>query len=618
MFVVADTLIWGIAFWGALLIRFEGDIPASFIRRIPLMLVVLIPAKILWHSLYHQYRVTWRLVGLTDLVNVWKANSLGSISAVAALVLLHAATSLALVSRSVLILDYILSLLGIAVLRTGRRLWDLQRDGIRRSRKQGAKRVLLVGAGAAGERLARAMLENPGGTYRPVGFVDDDPQKHGTFVHNLRVFGDRATIADAVRLHDVDEVVIAIPSASSAQLVGIVEFVRGAGVKDIRILPGVNELLSSGAGLKDIRNVNLDDLLGRPPVTIAMDAIAAFLANRRVLVTGAAGSIGLELVRQLTRFQCAEIIAVDINESGLFELEETVALLQTRAPVRALVADIRDREKLDWVLRTYRPHVLYHAAAYKHVPMMERHAEEAVKTNVLGTFHLAEAALRAGVETFVLISTDKAVNPKGVMGATKCVAEKIIQTLSRRGGTRFLAVRFGNVLGSRGSLIPLIQDQIRRGGPVTLTHPEMRRYFMSSAEAVLLVLQASTMEGRTGIFLLDMGTPIKIVDLAGELIRLSGLEPDRDIPIVFTGVRAGEKMEEELTGHEETVMQTPFDRIFEVRSTGIPDEMILRLALQEIERLARNVDGDGIRALLEYLSTAQPTSGGVAASAAIS
>ena len=246
--------------------------------------------------------------------------------------------------------------------------------------------------------------------------------------------------------------------------------------------------------------------------------------------------------------------------------------------------------------------------------MMERHAEEAVKTNILGTFHLAEAALRTAVETFVLISTDKAVNPKGVMGATKCVAAKVIQALSQRGDTRFLAVRFGNVLGSRGSLIPLIQDQIRRGGPVTLTHPEMRRYFMSPAEAVLLVLQASTMQVRTGIFLLDMGKPIKIVDLAAELIRLSGLDPDRDVPIVFTGVRAGEKMEEELSGDDETLMHTSFDRIFEVRSNGIPNEMVLRLALQEIERLARNVDGDGIRAFLEYLSNAQPTSGGVAVS----
>ncbi len=607
LFMAGDGLIWGMAFVAALLIRFEGAVPDGYIRKLPLFLLVLIPPKVLWHWFFRLYHMTWRLVGLTDLINVWKANSLGSLCAVAALLFLRSTRPFEITPRSILILDYILSVAGIALFRASRRLWEFQRDGVRRSRVRPRKRILLVGAGAAGERLARAMLDDQNGTHTLVGFIDDDPGKHGTYVHGLRVFGGGDRLRDVVQEQRVDEVVIAIPSASSAQLRRIVEASRQAGVTQLRILPGVHELLTSRVGLKDIREVNIDDLLGRPPVKIAMDAIAAFLTRRPVLVTGAAGSIGFELVRQLTRFHCAQIVAVDMNESGLFELEQEIKALELSVPVRTVVADIKDREKIDWVLRTFAPQVVFHAAAYKHVPLMEQHTEEAVKTNVLGTFVVAEAALRANVETFVLISTDKAVNPKSVMGASKRVAEKIIQALSQRGKTRFLAVRFGNVLGSRGSLIPVVQEQIRRGGPVTLTHPEMRRYFMSAAEAVLLVLQTALMDQRTGIFVLDMGQPVRIVDLATELIRLSGLEADRDIPFVFTGVRPGEKLEEELVASDETLVPTPFDKIFQVATNGVPDEITLRLALQEMERLARVVDGEGLRALLARLSAQSAT-----------
>ncbi|MGH7753965.1 MAG: SDR family NAD(P)-dependent oxidoreductase, partial [Gemmatimonadales bacterium] len=354
--------------------------------------------------------------------------------------------------------------------------------------------------------------------------------------------------------------------------------------------------------LQDVREVAVDDLLGRATVEVDLAALGAWLQGRRVLVTGAAGSIGGELVRQLTRFPCGEILALDVNESGLFELEEQVARLETTVPVRPVIADIRDRDKVEWVLRQAAPHVIFHAAAYKHVPLMERHMEEAVKTNVLGTFIMAEAAVRAGVQTFVLISTDKAVQPNSVMGASKRVAERVMQALSARGKTRFLAVRFGNVMGSRGSLIPTLQEQIRQGGPITLTHPDMRRYFMSIAEAVLLVLQVVRTDRQAGIFVLDMGEPVRIVDLATELIRLSGLEPDKDITFVFTGVRPGEKMEEELAEADEMMMPTMFERIYEIKADGVANEMALRLALQELERLVRAMDGDGIRAALNHLA----------------
>jgi FlaA1/EpsC-like NDP-sugar epimerase len=605
MFLGGDALIWAFALFGAFLIRFDGEIPGTYLRRLPLVLLIFIPPKMLWDYIYRLHRVTWRLVGLTDLVNVLKANALGSLCAIAALIFLRSSLALGSLPRSVLLLDFMLSVIAITLFRFARRLWDFQRDGMRRSRRRlgTSRRILLVGAGAAGERLAWTMLEDPQGTYLPVGLIDDDPNKHGTYVHGLSVFGGRLLIPDVVRQQKVEEIVIAIPSASSTELRSILDAARGSDVRHIRVLPGVHELLSRRPRLQDIREVNLEDLLGRAPVTIEVDAIAQFLAGKRVMVTGAAGSIGSELVRQLTRFPCAEILAVDINESGLFDLEEAALSAETRVPVRAVVADIRDRDKVDWMFRTLQPRVIFHAAAYKHVPLMERNAEEAVKTNILGTFVLAETAVRTGVETFVLISTDKAVYPNNVMGATKRVAERVIQALGGRGRTHFLAVRFGNVLGSRGSLIPVIQEQIRQGGPIMLTHPDMRRYFMSTAEAVLLVLQAALTDRQVGLFVLDMGEPIRIVDLAVELIRLSGLEPDKDIPFVYTGVRPGEKIEEELAESDEVLLPTRFQKIYEIKPDGAPGENHLRLALQEIERLIRSMDSEGIRSLLAHLAT---------------
>lgn len=602
VFLAGDIVVWGLALYGAFFLRFDGVIPAHHLSRLPILIFIFIPLKLLWHYVYRLYRVTWRLIGLSDLLNVWKANSFASLSIFGLLLVARPLLGFSVTTRSVLILDYVLSVSGIALFRFGRRLWDFQRGGLSPSRKRAVRRILLVGAGAAGERLARSMLDDPRGLYRPIGFIDDDPGKHGIYLHGLRVFGGRALIPDVFRTQQVDEIVIAIPSASPQQLRAIVEFARQSDAKQIRVLPGVHELLSGRARLQDIREVKLEDLLGRPPVKIQMEAIAGFLQGKRIMVTGAAGSIGSELVRQISRFPCDEILAVDINESGLFELEEALTGLELEVPLRTVIADVRDRDKVEWMVRTMRPHVIFHAAAYKHVPLMERHSEEAVKTNVLGTFILAEAALRVGVETFVLISTDKAVNPNNIMGATKRVAEKIVQALSQRGRGRFLAVRFGNVLGSRGSLIPVLQEQIRRGGPITLTHPDMRRYIMSIAEAVLLVLQAATVDRHMGMFVLDMGEPVRIVDLATELIRLSGLETDKDISFVFTGIRPGEKMEEELVESNEVLMPTPFDKIFEIKVDGLPNEMALRLALQELERLVRHMDADGIRALLNHIA----------------
>jgi len=601
VFLVGDMVIWAGALWGAFLIRFDGNIPPRYLTSIPILLAILIPLKLGWQALYRLYSLTWRSVGLSDVMSVVKANTFALCTAAVAIVIFRNPNPLEFIPRSVLLLDYILATCAVTVFRAGRRGLQMQWEALSMRRRRDGTRLLLIGAGVAGMRIAQSFEETDRGRYHVVGFIDDDPTKQGAYIRGLRVFGGREALPRVVREHAVEEVLIAIPSASLSGLRAIVDDVRRAGMQRIKVLPGMHEWLAGRARLKDIRDVEPHDLLGRPPVKIQYDALRTYLAGKRVLVTGAAGSIGSELIRQLCRFEIEQVVAADMSESGLFELEQELLREIPDAPLRTAIADIRDGRKVEWLMDDTRPHLVFHAAAYKHVPMMEREVEEAVKTNSLGTLTVGEAALRHGVETFVFISTDKAVNPTSVMGASKRAGELVVEALSRRGQTRFLAVRFGNVLGSRGSIIPVLQEQIRRGGPVTITHPDMKRYFMSIEEAVLLVLQTPLMT-TPGIFMLDMGEPVRILDLAQELIRLSGLEPDRDIPIVFSGIRAGEKLDEELVLPHERVVPTVFDRIKEVRADSAVDEVTLRLSLRELERLVQAMDSEGIRVLLDRLA----------------
>ncbi len=601
VFLLGDLCIWSGALWAAFLIRFDGAIPPRYLAAIPLLLAVLVPVKLGWQVVYHLYQMTWRTVSLTELLNVAKANALAFMSTSALLLLLRSVDAFRTVPRSVLLMDWILTMVGVAAFRAVRRVWQVQVHALRRPHRNGT-RLLIVGAGAAGVRIAQTMQESGEGAYRLVGFVDDDPAKRGAYVLGLKVFGGREVLPRVVREHAVEQVLIAIPSARPEHLRDLVEVARRSGVRSIKILPGMHEWLAGRLTLRDIREVNVHDLLGRPPARIHYDALRGYYRGRRVLVTGAAGSIGAELVRQLARFEVDQIVAADINETGLFDLEQELRRVAYAVPLRVTLADVRDEARMEHLLRDVRPDVVFHAAAYKHVPMMERDVEEAVKTNVFGTRNAGEAALRAGVDTFVFVSTDKAVNPTNVMGATKRLGELLVQALGRRGRTRFVAVRFGNVLGSRGSFIPVLQEQIRRGGPVTITHPEMMRYVMSISEAVLLVLQTPLLRRPESMFMLDMGEPVRILDVVRELIRLSGLEPDRDVPIVYSGVRAGEKLEEELVLPDERAVPTQFERILAVQGGGAADEVTLRLVLGELERLVRAADSDGLRALLERVT----------------
>jgi FlaA1/EpsC-like NDP-sugar epimerase len=619
VFVAGDLLIWTAALWAAFLIRFDGAIPPRYLATIPVLLAVLVPVKLGWQALYHLYQMTWRTVGITEMLSVAKANALAFTTASALVLLLRNVDAFRTVPRSVLLLDWVLSVVGVAAFRATRRVWEAQRTALRgRSGRQHGTRLLVVGAGAAGVRVAQTMADAGTGSYHLVGFIDDDPAKHGAYVLGMKVFGGRDVLPRVVRDHAVEQVLIAIPSAPPQRVREIVDDVRKAGVRAIKILPGMHEWLAGRFTLRDIREVDVQDLLGRRPAPIQYGALRAYYRGKRVLVTGAAGSIGAELVRQLARFDVERIVAADVNETGLFDLDQELRGAVAAVPLQVTLADVRDRARMDHLVRTVGPDVVFHAAAYKHVPMVERDVEEAVKTNVFGTLHLGEAALAAGVRTFVFVSTDKAVNPASVMGATKRLGELVVQTLGRRGRTRFLAVRFGNVLGSRGSLVPVLQEQIRRGGPVTITHPDMKRYFMSISEAVLLVLQTPLMQRAETLFMLDMGEPVRVLDVVRELVRLSGLEVDRDVPIVYTGARVGEKLEEELVMPDEETLATEFDRILAVRSSAGVDEVTLRLVLRELERLVQAHDGDGVRAVLEHVTGPAGTGGTLLATAAAS
>jgi len=600
-FGISDVLLWVLSYALALLIRFDGAIPPQFIAAMPVVLILFLPVKLAWNAVFRLYRVTWALVGLKEIVGAWKASTAATLTLAGGLFLLQGIHAYGTFPRGVLILDYLLGTTLIAVSRLGRRLSnEIPRA---RSRTGGGSRVLLVGAGEAGGMIARSMVSNGHAAYHPVGFIDDDASKWGTFVHGLKVMGGKEAIPDAVRKLEVDEVVITFVSAGSGHVRDIMRFAREAGITRVRVLPSVHELLTGHVTVHDIRDVNLEDLLGRKPAPIDANRVAAFLRGQTVLVTGAAGSIGSELARQLSRSDAARVLLLDTNETALFHLAEEIIHPPLEQRVQTVIADVRDSDKIQKVFSAWRPDVVYHAAAYKHVPLMERHPDEAVRTNILGTLAVAEAALACGTQTFVLISTDKAVNATSVMGATKRLAEWIVKALNARGGTRFLAVRFGNVIGSRGSVVPVLQEQIRRGGPVTITHPEMTRYFMSTREAVALVLQASASQESHDIFMLDMGRPIKILDLAEELIRLSGLEPDTDIPIVFTGIRPGEQLHEALETSDEPLGRTTLPGMFAVRTNGRVDEVILRLAIQELDRLSRAMDLTGVKRVLHQMVT---------------
>ncbi len=580
-FLLADIALVALSMTVAFLLRFEGRIPSQYMEDLWILILIAMAVKIPVFYLQRLYHISWSYVSVRELMSVFKGGFYSSLLLGTALFILKATPKFIGFPRSILFIDFFLTVTLIGGFRAAKRVY-LQ--FVKRFPMEG-RRTLIVGAGDAGEQLLRSMLKSGHSDYLPVGFVDDDPAKLSTSIQGIKVLGTRKQIPQLVEAYDIEELLIAIPSASSKVIKETVEIGRKAKVKSMKILPDISKILSGSVGLANVREVRLEDLLGREPVKIDTQEIKSYLKDKTVLVTGAAGSIGSELCRQIAKFQPRKLLMLDHEETGLFKIERELKEKFPGMERIAILGDIRDEGKMERVFTQYKPEVVFHAAAYKHVRMMKEHPDEAVKNNIFGTKVLGETAITAGAEKFILISTDKAVNPVGVMGMSKRAAEMVIQDLNQRGVTRFSAVRFGNVLGSRGSVIPIFREQIKKRGPVTVTDSRMRRYFMMTSEAVLLVLQAGAISEGGEIFVLDMGEPVNILDLAREMIRLSGYEPDTDIPITITGPGEDEKLFEDILTAEEGTEATKYEQIFIARMNAGLSSAELSRHLETLEKL---------------------------------
>lgn len=500
--------------------------------------------------------------------------------------------------RSVLGIDWLLSLFSVGGLRVIIRvLAETGQISQKAGSNQSTRRLIIAGAGAAGVLVVRELQRNPQMSVRPVGFVDDDPEKLGKEIHGINVLGTLDKVGEVVEKEQADEVIIAIPTAPGQVVRLVTDQCRQRGIP-FRTMPGMYELIGGKVSVNRLREVAIDDLLRREPAVIDDEAVGRTLSSKRILVTGAGGSVGLELCRQVARWMPSQLILLGHGENSIFEALIELTDLHPNVPIVPVIADIRDYDRMLEIFNTFKPEVVFHAAAHKHVHLMEANVEEAVTNNVFGTLSVVDAALEVGTERLVLISTDKAVQPRSVMGATKRMAEMVVHDAAARSGRPFCAVRFGNVLGSRGSIVPIFKRQIARGGPVTVTHPEMKRYFMTIPEAVHLVLQAASMGSGGELFVLRMGEQIHILDLAEDLIRLSGLEPGRDIEITFTGVRPGEKLSESLLDDDLEYSETSNPDIVVVEDNHYATGVRLRNAVDELVRLAGEGDVEAILGLL--------------------
>jgi FlaA1/EpsC-like NDP-sugar epimerase len=584
------------SFWLAYEIRFEFAVPESYreerLRLLPAVLAVKLAAL----GLARQFGSLMTYFSIPDLTRlVWV--TLGS----GAVLLLPRLAGAAAWSppRGVMLSDFMLCLGGLCLGRIGARLWRERLAGAKRARGGAPEqRIVIVGAGDAGATLAREFVNSPSRGFRPVMFLDDDRAKHGKLVHGVPVVGAPEAVAGTPRLESITKAVIAMPSAPARRVREIVLLLAKHGLK-VETMPSLEELASGRARATRIRPVEVQDLLGRDPVDLDAAGIRHRIEGRVVLVTGAGGSIGAELCRQIAALNPRRLLLVEQAEGALFAIEQELNESGFAGAIVPLVADILDRERMEFVFARYRPEIVFHAAAHKHVFLMERQPAEAIRNNVLGTRRLAELAAAHGVDAFAFISTDKAINPTSVMGATKRLAEIQLMTVAARAGgaTKFMAVRFGNVLGSSGSVVPIFKRQIERGGPVTVTHPDVTRYFMTIPEAVGLVLQSFALGKGGEIFVLDMGQPVKIVDLARQMIELSGYRVGEDIEIAFTGLKPGEKLFEELQHHTERYAATAHPRIMRFTSAAADGGPGLR----ELEQPLHAMEASQLKALLHRL-----------------
>jgi FlaA1/EpsC-like NDP-sugar epimerase len=594
---IMDLAVFTLCGFLAFQLRFDGSVPAIYahgMREAIYIWAVAKSAAFLFGAVNRGY---WRYTSLDEALRIGLANSAGSLVGGAIIVCLERPD----IPRSIFILEWLISCsltlgtrFAVRLAATARR--DSQKiDGDR-------TRTLIYGAGAAGMALARELRENQSLNSELVGLIDDDARKVGLTFHGKRVLGTGEALGPLARKYEIDRVLIAIPSATGPQLVRMLQSAIDAEV-DYKMVPGLADIIHGTELGKQIRDVSVEDLLGRKPVHLDEERIRERIQGKVVMVTGAAGSIGSEICRQIARFNPLALVGFDEAETPLFQLDRELNNKFPGLMFSPELGNITRFENVQQAMERYRPSILYHAAAYKHVPMMERHVFAAVENNIFGTWNVARAAIDHGVEDFVMISSDKAVRPTSMMGATKRISELVISALQKQSGTRFVAVRFGNVLGSNGSVVPIFKEQIAAGGPVTITHPEMRRYFMTIPEATQLVLQAFSIGKGGEVFVLDMGEPVRIVDLARNLVLLSGLRPDRDIKIEFTGLRPGEKLFEELNLQDEYFIPTSHAKIRSYLSPFSADLKVMHVALEELRLISERKD---VARLVLYLKELIP------------
>jgi FlaA1/EpsC-like NDP-sugar epimerase len=582
---------------GAFALRLEGALVYLYLRPIYWMIAISLMVKPVVYYLFGLYRRLWAYASTHELILISAAVSVASAVVSAIMLVLYTARILNF-PRYVLPIDWLLSLIGIGGFRLSLRLIAEVRSAGAKALPGKAHQVLVVGAGDAGALVVREMQKNPQLGLHPIGYLDDDATKQRHQIHGVPVTGRLADLGRALDRHSVDEVIIAIPSAGGKVVRMVADICRLKGIP-FRTMPGLYELIGGKVSVNRLREVDIADLLRREPAQIQSELVGASLTGKRVMVTGAGGSIGRELCRQIARWGPQMLLLLGHGENSIFEttleLQEDFPVL----PLQPIIADIRDLPRMRSIFDSLRPQVVFHAAAHKHVPLMESNIEEAITNNIVGTQNVVAAAGHVEVERLVLISTDKAVRPANVMGATKRIAEMIVLDAARRTGRAYSVVRFGNVLGSRGSVVPLFKRQIAHGGPVTITHPDMKRYFMTIPEAVHLVLQAAAMGQGGEIFLLNMGEQVRILDLAEDLIRLSGLEPGKEIEIVFTGIRPGEKLSEDLWEDGTRYQVTDHPDVFRVEAdeTNLPAN--LKLTIQELHNLARDGETAAILNILD-------------------
>ena len=601
--MIMDVMSILLVSFAALYIRYDfsfQDIDPVFFKHCENLLIPNIIGTLLFFVIWKLYRSVWRYASANELVNIVGATACASLAQ-----FVYCKFTDNRMPRSYSVLYFFLLTLAICCIRFGYRILRLiNNKRMNLLGKEHCVNVMIIGAGAGGDMILKEIENSRYLSMRAKCIIDDQPGCHGKLMRGVPIVGGRESILDAVGRYSIDEIIFAIPSAGVQTRKEILDICKESGCK-LRTIPGTYQLINGDVSVSSLKEVEIEDLLGREPIRINTEEVLEHVGGKVVLVTGGGGSIGSELCRQLAAHHPKQLIILDIYENNAYDIQQELVRKYPDLDLVVLIASVRNKERIDSIFETYRPNIVYHAAAHKHVPLMEDSPHEAIKNNVFGTYKVAQAADRYGVDKFVLISTDKAVNPTNIMGASKRLCEMLIQSMNRSSLTNYVAVRFGNVLGSNGSVIPLFKKQIAEGGPVTVTHPDIIRYFMTIPEAVSLVLQAGAYAKGGEIFVLDMGEPVKILDLATNLIKLSGYRVGEDIQIVFTGLRPGEKMYEELLMNEEGLKETANKMIF----IGKPiefDEEVFRSQLVELEREAVDENSDIRAAVEKIVTTYQP------------